>query len=209
MQEIKELSSYRTTLKEKIQQMSMQLFTSRGIKAVKMDDIAAALGISKRTLYEIYDDKESLLRAGVSKYMEEHRQRMDYIVRNSSSVVEMILKFYKTHLEESSHVSPLFFSDLEKYPSILSTLHRNQEEKLKFYMGFMKRGVEEGYFREDINYKLISHMFDALGKYMMENHLYEAYTFKELYYNMLFVSIRGFCTDKGVKYIDNTILEDE
>ena len=89
MQEIKELSSYRTTLKEKIQQMSMQLFTSRGIKAVKMDDIAAALGISKRTLYEIYDDKESLLRAGVSKYMEEHRQRMDYIVRNSSSVMEM------------------------------------------------------------------------------------------------------------------------
>ena len=73
------------------------------------------------------------------------------------------------------------------------------------YMEFMMRGVDEGYFRPDINYTLIRHLFDALGKYMMENHLYEVYSFKELYRNMLFVSLRGFCTAKGVKILDDTI----
>lgn len=49
---------YRKGLKEKILQTSMQMFKVHGIKAVKMDDIATRLSISKRTLYEIYANKE-------------------------------------------------------------------------------------------------------------------------------------------------------
>jgi len=72
MQETKEISAYKQGLKGKILEMAMKAFGEKGIRAVKMDDVAVYLGISKRTLYELYDNKEQLLFEGVKMY---HEQR--------------------------------------------------------------------------------------------------------------------------------------
>lgn len=50
-------TEYRTELRKRILKTAIQEFRSKGIKAVKMDDIASMLSVSKRTLYEIYDNK--------------------------------------------------------------------------------------------------------------------------------------------------------
>ena len=55
------ISTYRFELRQKILQTAMQQFKEMGVKNVKMDDISAIIGISKRTLYEIYENKEELL----------------------------------------------------------------------------------------------------------------------------------------------------
>ena len=49
------------TAKEHIAQRALQMFSARGFKAVRMDDIAQQLGVSKRSLYELFGDKEGLL----------------------------------------------------------------------------------------------------------------------------------------------------
>ena len=54
-------------LRERIITAATEAFTSKGIKSITMDDIAAALGISKRTLYEVFSDKESLLKECILK----------------------------------------------------------------------------------------------------------------------------------------------
>ena len=56
MQEIKETTAYKKLLKGRILETAMKAFAERGVKAVRMDDVAQMLGISKRTLYEIYRD---------------------------------------------------------------------------------------------------------------------------------------------------------
>lgn len=58
-------NSYRQELRERILATAMNEFYTKGIKAVKMDDIAKRLSISKRTLYEIYQNKEELLLEGM------------------------------------------------------------------------------------------------------------------------------------------------
>ena len=68
MSEIKNISTYRENLKDRILSTAMADFAARGIRAVKMDDIANALSISKRTLYEVYENKEDLLFEGIKKY---------------------------------------------------------------------------------------------------------------------------------------------
>lgn len=60
--------SSRAELRERIVETAMNAFTSHGIKSITMDDIAASLGISKRTLYEVFSDKESLLKEGILRY---------------------------------------------------------------------------------------------------------------------------------------------
>lgn len=60
-------SNYRRDLKERILTVAMQAFKLRGIRNVRMDDIATTLGISKRTIYEIYSNKEELLLDGIMR----------------------------------------------------------------------------------------------------------------------------------------------
>ena len=60
-------SNYRRDLKERILTVTMQAFKLRGIRNVRMDDIATTLGISKRTIYEIYSNKEELLLDGIMR----------------------------------------------------------------------------------------------------------------------------------------------
>ncbi len=59
--------------KERIIEQAMHMFVSQGIKSVRMDDIAQQLGVSKRTLYELFGDKEGLLYLAMDRYFEKKR----------------------------------------------------------------------------------------------------------------------------------------
>ncbi len=59
--------------KERIIEQAMHMFVSQGIKSVRMDDIAQQLGVSKRTLYEMFGDKEGLLYLAMERYFEKKR----------------------------------------------------------------------------------------------------------------------------------------
>lgn len=202
MQEIKNISTYRQSLKDKILETSMRLFSERGIRAVKMDDIAMHLSISKRTLYEIYEDKEALLFEGIKKFHHQRREHMRQVAHDSDSVIDVILHAYKVQVEQFRQTNPLFYSDMERYPKILKYFEEENKYTRGQFLDFLRRGIEEGYFRSDINYELIAHMFEALGKYIMSNQLYRRYTIEEIFMNLLFVSLRGFCTESGVRLLD-------
>ena len=75
MQEKKTITPYKKGLREVILKAAMKAFTEKGIRAVKMDDIAESLAISKRTMYEIYATKEELLYEGLKAVRECRRAR--------------------------------------------------------------------------------------------------------------------------------------
>lgn len=202
MQEIKSISTYRHSLKDKILETSMALFANKGIKGVKMDDIANALSISKRTLYEIYSDKEELLFEGVKKYRALRSEHMSMIAQNSDNVMDIILHAYMLQVEEFKKTNPGFYSDIERYPKVMKYLEDEHRCTRSQFLNFLRRGVAEGHFLSDINYDLIMSMFDALGKYIMSNHLYMRYSMEEVFRNLVFVSLRGICTVKGVEVLD-------
>ena len=100
MQETKEISPYKKGLRNKIITTSMEAFARNGIRHVKMDDVAKDLGISKRTLYEIFDKKEDLLYEGVKYYLGERRTQMELKAQQCKNVMEIILQAYKLKVEE-------------------------------------------------------------------------------------------------------------
>lgn len=202
MQEIKNISTYRQSLKYKILETSMTLFAEKGIRAVKMDDIATRLSISKRTLYEIYEDKEGLLFEGIKTFHSLRHEHLRQVAMESDNVMDVILHAYKMQVEEFRMTNPVFYSDLEKYPKVLKYIEEDNRSTNSQFLNFLHRGISEGYFRDDINYELIGHMFGALGKYIMSNQLYKHYSMEEIFINLVFVSLRGFCTPKGVDMLD-------
>ncbi|MBR1388822.1 MAG: TetR/AcrR family transcriptional regulator [Prevotella sp.] len=202
MQEIKTISTYKQSLREKILMMAMRSFAENGIRAVRMDDIAARLSISKRTLYEIYENKEDLLFEGVKAYNEQVEQRMQEIGSKCANVMEIVLKVYRMKIEEYRMTSPKFYYDIVKYPRILAYLDGRRELLREKQLLFLERGVREGYFRNDVNFELIGQFFDALGNHFINQRLYQKYTMEELFDSLVFVIFRGFCTEKGFKALE-------
>ena len=204
MQEIKDLTAYRLSLKDKIMATAISAFLTNGIKAVKMDDIASSLSISKRTLYEIYGDKESLLFACIKH---RHQTRQEYMKSFSAqhNVIETVLEVYRRKVEEMKAVNYTFYQDIHLYPKVMAyveNVHANAHDE---FISFIQRGMREGYFRKDVNYELISMMFDFIGDSVAKEGLYIRYPYEELISNLMLVPFRGFCTSRGVKVLDTCI----
>lgn len=193
---------YMESLRDKILNTAMTAFAQQGIKAVRMDDIAKALSISKRTLYEIYDNKEKLLFEGIKRYYEVKNEEFIKLYTESSNVMEIIMHIYCMKVEEFHITSPAFYADLNKYPSVVEFLNANHDKSHDRFIGFLQRGVDEGYFRSDTNLELIAIMFNSIGEYIMNHQLYQRFTMEEMINNIVLVSLRGFCTDEGVKLLD-------
>ena len=208
MNRIRYNTSYRTSLKDKILDSAIALFHERGVKAVKMDDIANCLSISKRTLYEIYDNKEDLLFECVKTSFEHSEKELHESVENADNVMDILLRIYRLKMNLLRKTHPSFYCELEKYPKILEYFEKQDGKRRAQQMDFIKRGIREGYFRNDVNYDLILDLFDVSNRYIISNYNSLNYSMEQLSYNLVFVFLRGFCTLRGVEILDKFLDED-
>lgn len=205
MQKTNDFSPYRRHLKTKIMETAMKAFRTQGVRRVRMDDIAEELSISKRTVYEIFGTKERLVYECVVKYKEDESSKLSELAAHCLNVMEILLIIYKRRIENTKRTNILFYLDLRRYSSVMQLLKERNERNRELCQRFIKRGIEEGYFRPSLDAQLTSLVFDALGRYLMDNHLYERYSIEEIYYNLVFVSLRGMCTEKGLAELERII----
>ena len=109
------LSSYRKDLKERILVTSMRAFKERGIRSVRMDDIATTLGISKRTIYEIYSNKEELLLDGIMREdMASKRDSQLFAQDKNHTVMDIIFHVYNRKNGRHGQHQSLIFQRVRK-----------------------------------------------------------------------------------------------
>ena len=209
MQEIKIISAYRQSLKTRILEAASDAFSQKGIKSVRMDDIAQSLNISKRTLYEIYENKEVLLYECLKTSKARAQEEMTFIAAQQNNVMDIISDIYRSKMSQLQKINPQFYSDLEKYPQLQSFLEEQHDKDRTKLKDFLRRGIEEGYFKGDINVDIIANVFDAINEYMKNHKLYTEFPLEQLFNNMLFVTIRGICTQKGVAVIDTFLTDSQ
>ena len=105
-----EINQYRQELKDRIISYAMPEFYKRGVKAVKMDEISQGLHVSKRTVYEIFGDKEELLLAGMMRQLEENRSKLENFAKTQAkNVIDIISYVYKLQMERNGMVGVLFY----------------------------------------------------------------------------------------------------
>ena len=146
----------RSELRERIIHTACELFTANGIKCIKMDDIASAVGISKRTLYEVFDDKEMLLCECLLKLHREMDEFFEEVVQNSTHVLEVILMGFQRSVENFISTNKNFFEDVMKYSKAYEIVLKRRECDASSTVSFMEKGVEQGIFRDDVNFEILN-----------------------------------------------------
>lgn len=156
MRKIGNVTAYREGLKQKILYTAMSLFKEKGIKAVRMDDIATKMVISKRTLYEIYSNKEDLLYECIKNDNEILMKKIADYASMAENEMAVVAFFIRTKLKDLGSINPLFFSEMEKYERILAFFKENSEKQNARSQEFITKGIEHGFFRNDLNYDIIT-----------------------------------------------------
>ena len=200
------VNDYRNGLKERILEYSEKEFYANGVRQVKMDNIANYLSISKRTLYEIYPTKEDLLLECLKKHDKRYESRVEqYIEESNPNAIEIIIFSYKMKLEHFLQLNPLFLEELCKYKRVISYFDARDKERDTNFEWLFNRGVEEGFFRKDLNPRIISNMFTISLKEAIDNELYKEFGMEYLFRDIVFTLIRGICTIKGIEAIDQLL----
>lgn len=199
----------RQSTKLRICKYAVSMFYKNGTKNVKMDDISSKLKISKRTLYELYGDKEQLLLECMKYKAEAELEELhDFVNNKAGNVMEVLLKFYEIRMDVVKKVNPAFYSDLERYPAVLKYLKQQTSLKRARSIEFFNKGVEDGFFRKGLNYEIITRMSEAYMGYIMQNKLYDKFTMKDLFANFVSVIVRGYCTEKGLEMLEKFTAKD-
>lgn len=202
---LNDLSSTRIELRERIINTAMNSFRKHGIKPITMDDIANTLSISKRTLYEIFQDKETLLMDCLLKREEEFKEYMEKVAGESENVLEVILKFYMMSLEIYHSTNKRFFEDMNKYPKVKEMHDIRREENSEKGIAFFKKGVEQGFFRSDVNFGIMHILVREQLNMLMNTDICKDYSFIEVYESIMFTYVRGICTEKGHRILEDFI----
>mgnify|MGYP003295713947 CR=1 FL=1 len=191
------------------------LFIERGIKDVKMDDIAAELSISKRTIYELFNDKEQLLHKVLKFQNEKMHENGKEIIRNSSHVLEIILKLYNLHFELLKKVNNKFFAELSKYPEICKEKQSKEKQNIKKFTAWMEMGRQQGLFREDADFEILTFVLKRdlttiLEVKMQTGHTeLKKYPLDELGRKLILFYLRGISTPKGQNIIEEYLKKNE
>ena len=201
-----EINEYRKELKSRIIDYAMGEFYKRGVRAVKMDEISQGLHVSKRTVYEIFGDKEELLLAGLKIKSLEMREKLEtYSCNVAHNVVDIIGYFYKLQMEVNSMVGVAFYEEIHRMPRVFEFFKQEHEREFADRVKFLKAGVEERLFRQDIDYSLTMELLSASMSEIMRNQIYKKYSMQQIFDNFFLVIIRGFCTERGAALLNKVI----
>lgn len=196
-----EKSVEKIDLRERIVMEATILFQAQGVKQARMDDIARELSISKKTLYELFSDKEELLLEVVKVISMGFHQNVKEIICSSANVLEQIFMLYKRVIEHSRKVNPLFFIELIRYPKVQAYFEEVHTRHANCTREWLQVGVKQGLLRDDVNYEVFLRQDGFQMDKLLINPEVRNYPPKVIYDSVVLVMLRGLATDKGLEII--------
>lgn len=197
------------TQRERIIDQAMQMFVSQGIKSVRMDDIAQQLGVSKRTLYELFGDKEGLLYLAMERYSECNRQRWTELTSGSSNVLEAIFMVLGEVMDNAELTRRLMDNLKKFYPAVHEKLMREGMGKNRSSLrSMLEQGIVDGLFVDSFNLDLsISVLYYTASAIVTRRELMlpADMSEREAFVQIISNFFRGISTAKGLQLIDDNM----
>ena len=192
-------------IKDRIIEKAGELFFQYGIKNISMDELASSLGMSKRTIYENFKDKEDILRSLILKLGDERNKIFKEFLEKGLNVVEIFINVIE--IQKKMPVSNAkFLQDIYKYyPMTAKLIQKKIEKDNEFLREFLLTGIGQGYIRDDLNVEVTAFLVEqSTYTYIRASYLEKPpFSFSELFYTMMINFVRGISTEKGIRSIDS------
>lgn len=195
-------------MKSKIINKSRELFLKLGFKSITMDDIAQEMSCSKKTLYKFFANKEILVEKTIEHVQDEIHLNISKILTENDNAITGNFKVtaYFRDMFKSSETSPVH--QLKKhYPEIYEKVHTRQVSECKvWFMNNIQKGINQGYFRSEIDIDTYADFYYLIIFNINENTV-NVRDAAALELNALEYHIRAMATPKGVIELENQLTQ--
>lgn len=190
-------------VKDRILEESEKLFFRYGVRRVTMDDVAKALGMSKKTLYQYYSDKDELVAEATRAHLERERIEFDDIFRNSENAIKSLFSISQCMRKSLSEINPTVLFDLKRYyPKSWEYWTEFKDQFIfKSVIENLKEGIKEGYFRPELNAEILANLrvMEIQILFDRESFPSEKFNFIEVQIQLFDHFVYGIATEKGRK----------
>jgi len=192
-------------MKERIQQKAEELFWRYGIRSVTMDEIASQLGISKKTIYQFYADKDALVKDIFKGITDENKKKCTYFRGIAENAIHEQYLSSDSAQEIFSNINHSLLFDLNRFhPNVFAEF---EKFKKQFLFSIIKenivRGIKEGLFRKDIDVNIITWLkLEMISGVFHNEEVITGKTKPNKFENeMKDFFLHGICTEKGIGFI--------
>jgi TetR/AcrR family transcriptional regulator, cholesterol catabolism regulator len=192
-----------TNIKSKILKGAEELFTKYGVRSISMDDIARHLTVSKKTLYQHFVDKEDIVTMCCKAHLERSAKEFEIIKETAKNAIDELAKISVCLRRSTEDLNPSLLFDLQKYhPKAWKewTDHKNKFIRISVVRN-LNQGIEEGYFRPEINPEVIAAVRLELVQLGFNEEIFprEQYRLPDVQMEIFDHFVYGLLTDKGRK----------
>ena len=185
----------------RILESAEQLFFRYGIRSISMDEVARSLAVSKKTLYQHFENKDELIYAIGKKRIEADCQKWkDLNQANRSALEEMLVVTYMLRKELSAH-NPIIIHELKRFHPRVWKLFEEQRESTfeDSIMQNLRKGIDEGCYRPEINLKVLARFRFMMVTMSFDPEIFppNEFVFMTVQEQMLEHFVRGLLTEKG------------
>lgn len=194
---------------EQLLEQIEKLFMRYGVRSLTMDDIARELGISKKTIYLHFEDKADLVKKGMASHFVREEKKMQCVFQDSKNAIDELFNITSCVRENIKSVQPSIMYDLQKYyPEAWKQFNTH---KFGFILNSisnnLKRGIEEGYYRAEINVDVVSKLYVSRIEIIFDQDFFpsDKYNLLDVHFEMVSYHLYAICSSKGLKYLEKKI----
>ena len=192
-------------MKERIIQEFTNMLATLGVKAVTMNGLAIRLGISKKTLYEIFTDKDHLLEVTLHAMIEQKHLAYETLTADTDNVLEAMVHFVQHGVQWLKDYRPDLVREIQKYhyPIYEKVILTHYKEDQKNIQTLIETGIVQGVFRRDLNPEILSLQIHSTFFMISSRDIFppERFFYAEVMKEVLLNIVRGLCSENGLALI--------
>ena len=198
-------------IKDRIIRGSEELFMKYGVRSVSMDDVARHLSMSKKTLYQYFADKDEIVTMVATYHMEKDQKQYESFHTSAKNAIDELVKISSCLKKDLQKMNPSLLFDLQKFHAKAwsAWLGHKQLFIRDSIVRNLKQGIEEGFFRSEINTDILSTMRLELIQLTFDEQIFPSskYNLAEVNLQIFEHFIYGILTDKGRKVYEKYKLQ--
>jgi len=193
-------------IRERILQTAEALFRKFGIRSVTMDEIASELGISKKTIYQNFEDKDSIVHEIARLNMMCDIEESERIHKESANPIEQVFREATLLRKQASTINPAVFYDLKKYHPKTWQLFQeyNKVNFLEIVKNNLREGIAQGLYRAEIDIEILARLRLEEVECAFNRDVFPPEKFNQTEVHTTFIDhyLRGIMTQKGLDFYE-------
>lgn len=196
-------------IKQQLLDKAETLFHKYGIRSISMDEIAREMNMSKKTLYQYFEDKDDIVNQTTAQHISREKLEFDEVFDDSEDAIDELLKITVCFRKNLTGLNPSLLFDLQKYHP------KSWAQWLEFKFDFIKnsvvrnieRGKEEGYFRSNLDAEILATLRVEQVEMSFDEKIFSPKKFNFSVVQMMLLDhfIHGLLTPKGQEIYDDLI----